>query len=177
MTAWLMVFGTHTLQDSLMLQRWATQEWQDRYLAPLVAGELSPSFAMTEPAVGSSDPTQLQTTAVLDGAEWIINGHKWFTSEAHSARYTVVMALTEPNDTPDHSAFSMIIVPTETHGYRITRAIPCMGSIDGDHSEVIYDNVRVTASNLLGQRGTDRISSRAPRTGTNLSLHALARTS
>ena len=75
-----MVFGTGTLQDSLMLNKYASPEWRDRYLGPLVDGEIIQSFGMTEPAVASSDATQLQTTAVLDGDEWVINGRKWFTS-------------------------------------------------------------------------------------------------
>ncbi len=73
--------GTFTLQDSLMLHQYANDEQRDRWLLPLVRGEISPSFAMTEPDVASSDPTQLQTRAVLDGDEWVISGRKWFTTE------------------------------------------------------------------------------------------------
>ncbi|WP_345403470.1 acyl-CoA dehydrogenase family protein [Nonomuraea salmonea] len=75
-----LALGTYTLQDSLMLHEHASPEQRERYLEPLVRGDISPSFAMTEPAVSSSDPTQLATTAVLDGDEWVINGHKWFTT-------------------------------------------------------------------------------------------------
>jgi alkylation response protein AidB-like acyl-CoA dehydrogenase len=150
----LAIFGTHSLQDAIMLRSWATPEWRERYLAPLVAGDFAPSFAMTEPEVSSSDPTQLRTTARLEGGEWVIDGHKWFTSEAHSARYTVVMVRTESEDTPPHQAFSMIIVPTDSPGYEVVRAIPCMGSLAGDHCEVRLDNVRVPFDNLLGPRGS-----------------------
>jgi len=148
------VFGTHTLHDCMMLDRYASAEWRDKYLQPMADGDIpGPSFGMTERDVASSDPTQLQTTAVLDGDEWVINGLKWFTTHAHSARYTVVMARTEP-DAPPHKAFSMIIVPTDTPGYDIVRTIPVMGETDGDHCEVRYSDVRVPATNLLGERGT-----------------------
>ena len=78
-----------------MLNEFASPEWRDRYLGPLVDGDIIQSFGMTEPAVASSDATQLQTTAVLDGDEWVINGRKWFTSLAHYAKYTTVIARTE----------------------------------------------------------------------------------
>lgn len=143
--------GTHSLQDSIMLQRYASPKWRDAYLKPLVDGTLFPSFGMTEPNVASSDPTQLQTTADLEGDEWVINGHKWFTSGALNATYTTVMCRTE-RDGPDHSAFSMIIVPTDTPGYNIIRDVKVMGE-HGGHAEVVYDNVRVPAENLLGPRG------------------------
>ena len=144
-------FGTHSLQDSIMLNRYASPEWREKYLRPLVAGEIFPSFGMTEPGVASSDPTQLQTHAYLDGEEWVINGRKWFTSGARNAAYTTVMVRTEP-DAPDHQAFSQIIVPTNTPGYNIVRDVPVLGH-DGGHAEVVYDNVRVPKQNLLGPRG------------------------
>ena len=143
--------GTHSLQDSIMLNRYASEKWREAYLKPLVDGELFPSFGMTEPDVAGSDPTQLKTTGDLEGDEWVINGHKWFTSGADTAAYTTVMCRTEP-DGPDHSAFSMIIVPTDTPGYNIIRDVKVMGEYNG-HCEVVYDNVRVPAENLLGPRG------------------------
>ncbi|MET7517734.1 acyl-CoA dehydrogenase family protein [Streptomyces sp. NPDC005480] len=149
----MFVCNTHTLQDSIMLDLHAGQEWRQKYLQPLVDGEiLSPAFGMTEPDVASSDPTQLQTTAVVEGDEWVINGRKWFTTHAHSARFTVVMARTEPN-APPHSAFTMIIVPNDAPGYRIDRVVPVMGETSGDHCEVTYDNLRVPLANTLGERG------------------------
>ena len=144
--------GTHSLQDSIMLHRYASDEWRDRYLKPLVAGEIFPSFGMTEPDVASSDPTQLQTRAVLEGDDWVINGRKWFTSGAANAAYTTVMVRTEDDDTPGHAAFSMIVVPTDTPGYNILRDVKVMGQADG-HYEVDYDNVRVPKDNMLGPRG------------------------
>jgi len=147
----MVALGTHSLQDSIMLHEFASDEWRKKYLGPLVAGEIFPSFAMTEPAVASSDPTQLQTTAVLEGDHWVINGHKWFTSGANVAAYTTVMCRTEP-EAPPHQAFSMIVVPTDTPGYNIVRDVRVMGRYGG-HCEVIYDNVRVPRSNLLGPQG------------------------
>ncbi|MEV4101018.1 acyl-CoA dehydrogenase family protein [Nonomuraea sp. NPDC049649] len=146
-----LALGTYTLQDSLMLYEHGTDEQRERYLRPLVRGEISPSFAMTEPAVSSSDPTQLATRAVLDGGEWVINGHKWFTTGASRAAYTTVMCRTE-DDAPPHLAFSMILVPTDTPGYTIVRDTPVLG-LDGSHCEVRYEDVRVPAGNLLGPRG------------------------
>lgn len=143
--------GTFTLQDSLMLNSHASPSQRERWLEPLVAGDIWPSFAMTEPAVASSDPTQLRTTAVLDGDEWVINGRKWFTTGAGFAAYTTVMCRTE-TDAPDHAAFSMILVPTDTPGYRIIRETPVLG-LHGGHFEVDFDNVRVPADSLLGPRG------------------------
>lgn len=145
------VFGTLTLQDSIMLQRHASAEWRDRYLTPLVAGEIWPSFAMTEPDVASSDPTQLETSARLEGGQWIIEGRKWFTTGAADAAYTTVMCRTEADALP-HKAFSMIVVPTNTPGYNIIRDTPVLG-ITGAHFEVAYDQVRVPENHLLGQRG------------------------
>ncbi len=144
--------GTHSLQDSIMLHRYANDEWREKYLAPLVAGEVFPSFGMTEPDVASSDPTQLKTRAELDGDEWVINGRKWFTSGAGTAAYTTAMVRTEDENTPDHQSFSMIVVPTDTPGYNIIRDVKVMGDYEG-HYEVVYDNVRVPKENLLGPRG------------------------
>lgn len=144
--------GTYTLQDSIMLDRYASPEWRDLYLQRLVASEVSPSFAMTEPEVASSDPTQLRTSAVLDGDEWVLNGHKWFTTGANRAAYTTVMCRTEDDDVSPYLAYSMIIVPTDTPGYEIVRETPLLG-IRGGHCEVRLTDVRVPASNLLGPRG------------------------
>ncbi|MFC4587790.1 acyl-CoA dehydrogenase family protein [Sphaerisporangium corydalis] len=146
-----LALGTFTLQDSLMLNQYASDEQRERFLAPLVQAEIWPSFAMTEPEVSSSDPTQLRTTAVLDGDEWVVNGHKWFTTGANRAAYTTVMCRTE-TDAPPHLAFSMILVPTDTPGYEIVRDTPVLG-IQSGHCEVRYEDVRVPSGNLLGPRG------------------------
>jgi len=146
-----LALGTFTLQDSLMLHAHASPAQRERWLEPLVAADISPSFAMTEPEVASSDPTQLQTTGTLDGDEWLIQGRKWFTTGAQRAAYTTVMCRTEP-DAADHRAFSMVIVPTDTRGYTVVRETPVLG-IRGGHCEVVYDDVRVPADHLLGERG------------------------
>ena len=150
----MVALGTHSLQDSIMLREFASKRWRDEYLEPLVAGEIFPSFGMTEPDISSSDPTQLQTTGVLEGDKWVINGRKWFTSGAAGATYTTVMCRTEL-DVPSHGAFSMIIVPTDNPGYKIVRDTPVLGihGGHGGHYEVEYDNVRVPEENLLGPRG------------------------
>ena len=147
----MVALGTHSLQDSIMLREFASPHWRDQYLEPLVQGEIFPSFGMTEPDVASSDPTQLQTTAILDNGTWKINGTKWFTTGAARAAYTTVMCRTEL-DAPSHGAFSMIIVPTDNPGYKIVRETPVLG-INGGHYEVKYDNVEVPEENLLGPRG------------------------
>lgn len=148
----LWALGTHSLQDSLMLHMYASEEIKERYLLPLVRGDIIQSFGMTEPDVASSDPTQLQASARLEGGEWVINGRKWFTSHAHLAAFTTVMVRTEP-EVQGSGAFSMIVVPTDTPGYEIVRAVPTMGSTDGDHCEVVYHDVRVPEGNLIGARG------------------------
>ena len=147
-----LALGTYSLQDSLMLHRYASEAQRERFLGPLVRGETFPSFAMTEPGVSSSDPTQLTTTATLEGGEWVIRGRKWFTTAANMAAYTTVMCRTEPEDTSPYLSFSMILVPTDTPGYTIVRDTPVLG-LDGGHCEVVYDGVRVPESNLLGPRG------------------------
>jgi acyl-CoA dehydrogenase len=145
------VFGTVSLQDSIMLDQFASPYLREQFLLPLVRGDIYPSIGMTEPDIASSDPTQLQTTAELIDGEWLIRGRKWFTTGADRAAYTTVMCRTEP-DISGHRAFSMIIVPTDTAGYNIIRDTPLLG-IGGGHFEVEYDNIRVPESNLLGGRG------------------------
>ncbi|MEH6583648.1 MAG: acyl-CoA dehydrogenase family protein [Halioglobus sp.] len=145
------VFGTVSLQDSIMLNQYASPHWRQAFLEPLVAGEIYPSIGMTEPGIASSDPTQLRTTAELVDGHWLINGRKWFTTGADEAAYTTVMCRTEPDASP-HQAFSMIIVPTNIAGYNILRDTPLLG-IGGGHFEVAYDGVRVPEENLLGGRG------------------------
>ena len=147
----MVALGTHSLQDSIMLREFASPHWRDQYLEPLVQGEIFPSFGMTEPEVASSDPTQLQTTAILEDGVWRINGRKWFTTGAARAAYTTVMCRTEL-EAPSHGAFSMIIVPTDNPGYKIVRETPVLG-INCGHYEVEYDNVEVPEENLLGPRG------------------------
>jgi acyl-CoA dehydrogenase len=131
----------------------ATAEQKEKYLRPLAAGEVRSCFAMTEPEVAGSDPTALRTTAVRDGGDWIINGHKWFTSGAIGSAFAIVMAVTDP--TADSRArASMILVPTDTPGFKIVRAVPVMGSGGiGGHCEVRFEDCRVPVANLLGELG------------------------
>ena len=145
--------GSVSMQDSIMLHLYASDEQRERFLKPLVAGDIYPSVGLTEPEVAGSDPTQMRTTAVLDGDEWVINGHKWFTSGAHRAAFTTVFAETDPDAASPHAKFSAIIVPTDTPGYDLVRAVPTMGTTMGDHCEVYYRDVRVPHDNLLGERG------------------------
>ena len=143
--------GTHSLQDSIMLHLYADEEWKARYLEPLVAGEVFPSFAMTEPNIASSDPTQIETKAELDGNHWVINGHKWFITGAMNAAYTTIMCRTDP-DAPRHEQFTMIVVPTDAEGYEIVRDVKVMGEYH-DHCELKFNNLRVPTANTLGERG------------------------
>ena len=131
----------------------ATAEQKEKYLRPLATGEVRSCFAMTEPEVSGSDPTGLRTTAVRDGEEWVINGHKWFTSGAIGSTFAIVMAVTDTNADSHHRA-SMILVPTDTPGFNILRDIPVMGSGGlGGHCEVRFEDCRVPVINLLGELG------------------------
>ncbi len=131
----------------------ATDEQKQRFLQPLAAGDVRSCFAMTEPEVSGSDPTGLRTRAELDGDEWVINGHKWFISGAIGSAFSIVMAVTDPDADAHHRA-SMILVPTHSPGFNIVRAVPVMGSGGvGGHCEIRFENCRVPAGNLLGERG------------------------
>ncbi len=131
----------------------ASAEQKEKYLRPLAAGEVRSCFAMTEPEVAGSDPTGLRTTAVHEGDEWVINGHKWFISGAIGAAFAIVMAVTDPTAEP-HARASMILVPSDTPGFNIVRAVPVMGSGGvGGHCEIRFDDCRVPLGNLLGERG------------------------
>jgi acyl-CoA dehydrogenase len=131
----------------------ASDEQKEEYLRPLAAGEVRSCFAMTEPEVSGSDPTGLQTTAVRDGDDWVINGHKWFTSGAIGSSFAIVMAVTDTS-APPHARASMILVPTDNFGFNIVRAVPVMGSGGvGGHCEIRFDNCRVPITNLLGDAG------------------------
>jgi alkylation response protein AidB-like acyl-CoA dehydrogenase len=131
----------------------ATAQQKEEYLRPLAAGEVRSCFAMTEPEVAGSDPTGLRTTAVQQGNEWVINGHKWFISGAIGSAFAIVMAVTDP-DAEAHARASMILVPTNTPGFGILRAVPVMGSGGvGGHCEIRFEDCHVPLSNLLGERG------------------------
>jgi len=131
----------------------ATPDQKENFLRSLAAGQVRSCFAMTEPEVSGSDPTGLRTTAVRDGADWVINGHKWFTSGAIGSAFAIVMAVTDPAAAA-HQRASMILVPTDTPGFQIVRAVPVMGSGGvGGHCEVRFENCRVPVENLLGETG------------------------
>jgi acyl-CoA dehydrogenase len=146
--------------NSELLALAGTPEQKERWLAPLLAGDLRSAFSMTEPGSAGADPTTLQTTAVLDedAGEWIIDGHKWFTSNGSVADFLIVMAVTDP-EARSHQRASMLIVPVATPGVELVRDVPTMempfehyGQLGG-HAEIRYDSARVPAENLLGPRG------------------------
>ena len=140
-----------------LLSLFGTPEQKARWLEPLLEGEIRSAFSMTEPEVASSDATNIATRIERDGDEYVINGRKWWTSGAMSprCRLLIVMGVTDP-DAERHRRQSMIIVPRDTPGLTILRSTSLFGYDDGPHgghAEVIYDNVRVPASNLLGEEG------------------------
>ncbi len=137
-----------------ILHLFGTDEQRSTFLRPLVEGETRSFFSMTEPEVSGADPTGLQTRAVLDGDEWVIDGHKWFSSGAEGAGFGIVMAVTEPEAEP-HRRMSQILVPADSPGLRI-EPVPVSGHRGrgwSTHCEVWYSGVRVPAANLLGERG------------------------
>jgi len=126
-----------------------------QFLEPLVAGDIRSCFAMTEVDMPGSNPVMLETTAEKDGDDYIINGHKWYTSSADGASFAITMAVTNP-EAPEYLQASMIIVPTDTPGFNLVRNIPVMGhegSGYASHGEIIFQNVRVPQKNLLGTEG------------------------
>jgi acyl-CoA dehydrogenase len=138
-----------------ILHLYGTPEQRERWLRPLVAGEVRSFFSMTEPEVSGADPTGLRTRAVLEGDEWVVDGHKWFSSSAEGAAFGIVMAVTEP-DAPPHRRMSQILVPSDAPGFEVVRAIPVLGHRGRGwttHCEVRYTGVRVPLENLLGERG------------------------
>ncbi|MCW2857774.1 MAG: acyl-CoA dehydrogenase [Marmoricola sp.] len=144
--------------NSEILALVGTPEQKKRWLEPLLAGEIRSAFSMTEPDSAGSDPTLLVTRAVQDGDEWVINGHKWYSSNASVADFLIVMAVTDP-DAVSHARATMFIVPADTLGVRILRDV---GSMDdpsarfgryGNHAEIRYEDVRVPADAVLGGVG------------------------
>jgi acyl-CoA dehydrogenase len=138
-----------------ILHLFGTEEQKERWLRPLVAGQVRSFFSMTEPDAPGSDPTTLKTRAVLDGDEWVIDGHKWFSSGAEGAAFGIVMAVTDPDAAP-HSRATQIIVPADTPGVDVVRPIVVMGHTGKGwttHCEVRYTSVRVPVENTLGETG------------------------
>ena len=138
-----------------ILHQHGSKEQKEKWLNPLINGDIRSCFSMTEVDMPGSNPIMLETTAVKDGDDYIINGHKWYTSSAEGASFAIVMAITNPEANPYFQA-SMIIVPTDTPGYNLVRNIPVMGHEGSDyasHAEILYQSCRVPQSNLLGPEG------------------------
>jgi alkylation response protein AidB-like acyl-CoA dehydrogenase len=152
-----LVFGCQAPDagNAEILHQFGTDEQKERWLHPLVAGEVRSFFSMTEPDAPGSDPTTLRTRAVRDGGEWVIDGHKWFSSGAEGAAFGIVMAVTDPDAEP-HLRASQIVVPADTPGVEIVRPLAVLGRTGkgwSTHCEVRYTNVRVPRENLLGGEG------------------------
>ena len=138
-----------------ILHRHGTEEQRERFLRPLVEGRVRSCFSMTEPGMPGSNPVMMDTTAVKDGDDYVINGQKWFTSSADGAAFAIVMAVTDPH-APPYQRASMILVPTDTPGFNLVRNISVMGQAGhghASHAEVIYQSCRVPRANLLGEEG------------------------
>lgn len=151
------VFGCQAPDAGNMeiLHKFGTDEQKERWLRPLAAGQIRSCFSMTEPDRAGSNPTWMETTAVRDGDELVINGRKWFTTGGHLADFAIVMAVTNP-EAPPHMRASQIIVPADTPGFRHVRRIPIMGDLGygwQSHSEIAYEDCRVPVENLLGREG------------------------
>jgi acyl-CoA dehydrogenase len=131
-----------------------TEEQKERWLRPLAAGEIRSCFAMTEPDVASSDPTNLETTATRDGDAWVLNGRKWCITGAIGAAFAIVVAKTGDDSAAGHRNYSLIVVPTDTPGWAVERDPEWMGSHSpGGHPIITLTDVRVPAGNLLGAEG------------------------
>ncbi len=138
-----------------ILNEFGTEAQKERWLRPLTAGEIRSCFAMTEPEHAGSNPVWMSTTAVRDADDYVINGHKWFTTGADGAAFVIAMVVTDPEAAP-HERASQIIVPTDTPGYRLVRNISCMGEEGEDwasHGEITFEDCRVSQENLLGGEG------------------------
>jgi len=136
-----------------ILAEHGSDQQKEDWLEPLLEGRIRSCFSMTEPEVSGSDPTLLQAKATLDGDEWVVDGHKWFTSGAVGADLAIAMVVTDP-DAPPYSRASMICVPTDTPGFNLVRPISVMGHDGGPgHCEIRYEECRVPKEFLLGERG------------------------
>ncbi|MBN1614520.1 MAG: acyl-CoA dehydrogenase family protein, partial [Deltaproteobacteria bacterium] len=138
-----------------ILHLYGTESQKETYLRPLVAGDIRSCFSMTEVDLPGSNPVLMDTTAVREGDEYVINGQKWYSTAADGARFAIVMAVTNPENAP-HLRASMIIVPTDTPGFNRVRNLSVMGHVGEDffsHAEILYQNCRVPVENLLGREG------------------------
>ncbi|MCZ2110596.1 MAG: acyl-CoA dehydrogenase family protein [Dehalococcoidia bacterium] len=141
--------------NQTILLKYGTEEQKKKWLEPSIRGEIRSCFSMTEPDAPGSNPYAIQTRAVRDGDDWVINGRKWFTSGAKGSAFAIVMCRTEEADGAGGTREKMtqIIVPTDTPGFNIVRSIPVWGH-DSNHCEIEYKNVRVPVTNQLGRTGT-----------------------
>ena len=136
-----------------ILTEFGTPEQKKAWLEPCLEGTMRTCFSMTEPDTPGSDPTMLKTRAVRDGDNYVINGHKWFTSNAIGSGFAIAMVVTDPDAEP-HRRASQIIVPTDAPGFNLIRPVSVMGHTGGGgHCEVIYKDCRVPVTNLLGEEG------------------------
>jgi acyl-CoA dehydrogenase len=136
-----------------ILAEFGTPEQKQQWLRPLLDGEIRSCFSMTEPETSGADPTGLQTRVRREGDQYVIDGHKWFTSGAIGARFAIVMAVNDPQ-APMHERATMVIVPTDAPGFRIARAVSVMGHAGGGgHCEIYYEDCRVPVANRLGPEG------------------------
>jgi acyl-CoA dehydrogenase len=156
-----------------ILVKYGTAEQKRRWLIPSIEGRLESGFSMTEPDQPGSDPRSLKTTARRDGDEWVINGHKWFTSNGKRADFFIVMCRTEDPDGPAerNGKMTQIIVPRDTPGVMILRGIKVWGQ-DSDHCEIVYEDVRVPLENQLGRTGTGHQAAQ-DRLGTGRVYHCM----
>ena len=139
-----------------ILHRYGTETQQEQFLIPLARGNIRSCFSMTEPEHAGSNPLWMSTTAVKDGADYVINGHKWFSTAADGAAFSIVMAVTNPEADNAYQQASQIIVPTDTPGFEHVRRIKIMGEEGEDHlshSEIRLENCRVPQTNRLGEEG------------------------
>ena len=139
-----------------LMHQFASPFLKETFLKPLQRGEIRSCFAMTEPEHAGSNPIHMSTAAVLEGDEYVINGHKWFTTAADGAHFTIVMAITNPEAENVYQKASMILVPLDNPGYRLVRNISIMGDVGEDylsHGEVEFTNCRVPKSYLIGEEG------------------------
>lgn len=148
------IMNAHAPDEGNMhtLHHFATEYQREKFLQPLLDGKIRSCFSMTEPEVAGSDPTLIQTSAVQDGDEWVINGHKWFTSGARGASFAIVIARTDPDAEIPQARNSAFIVETDSPGFELVRDVETMSG-SHNHCEIRYNDVRVPAANLLGERG------------------------
>ncbi len=142
------------------LLHWATPEQKEKYLRPLAEGRSRSCFAMTEPEVAGSDPTLIQTKAVKDGDDWVINGHKWFISGARGAAFAILIACTDPDADPPQARNTAFLVDMPSEGWEIVRDIDTMAG-RGNHCEIRLTDVRVSDDSILGGRGKGHLLGQA----------------